>query len=74
MDWVETDNPSLAVYTRTYQDETLLIINNLSDQEQTVSLPAAYQTWYVELISNSQPQLNSSLTLQPYAYLWLKQG
>jgi maltose alpha-D-glucosyltransferase / alpha-amylase len=74
MDWVETDNPSLAVYTRSYEDETLLIINNLSDQEQTVSLPAAYQTWYVDLISNSQPQISASLTVQPYAYLWLKQG
>ena len=74
MNWVEIDNPSLAVYTRTYQDETLLIINNLSDQEQTVSLPAKHQTWYVDLISNSQPQISSSLTLQPYAYMWLKQA
>ncbi|HEU0296689.1 MAG TPA: maltose alpha-D-glucosyltransferase [Anaerolineales bacterium] len=72
IDWVDTDNPSLAVYIRAYQGETLLIINNLSDQEQMVSLPAEYQTWYVDLISNSQPQMSASLTLQPYAYLWLK--
>lgn len=72
IDWVETDNPSLAVYMRAYQGETLLIINNLSGQEQMLSLPAEYQTWYVDLISNSQPQMSASLTLQPYAYLWLK--
>jgi glycosidase len=72
MEWVETDNPSLAAYTRTYQGETLLIINNLSDQEQMVSLPAEHQTWNKDLLSNSQPQMSASLTLQPYAYLWLK--
>ena len=72
MEWVEVDHPSLAVYTRRYQDETLLIVNNLSDQEQILSLPAEYQAWYVDLISNSQPQMSASITLQPYAYLWLK--
>jgi maltose alpha-D-glucosyltransferase / alpha-amylase len=74
MDWVETDNSALAVYTRTYEDKTLLIINNLTDQEQIVSLPAENQTWYVDLISNSQPQISSSITLPPYAYMWLKQA
>jgi maltose alpha-D-glucosyltransferase / alpha-amylase len=73
MDWVQTDNPSLAVYMRRDEEESFLIINNLSDQEQMVSLPAEYQTWHVDLLSNSQPQISSALTLQPYAYLWLKQ-
>jgi maltose alpha-D-glucosyltransferase/alpha-amylase len=72
MEWVETDNPAMAVYTRTYQDETLLIINNLSDQQQMLSLPAEHQTWSKDLLSNSQPQMSSSAMLQPYAYLWLK--
>jgi len=72
MEWVIADNSSLAMYTRTYQDDILLIINNLSDSTQTVSLPAEHHADYVDLISNTTYQINSSLTLQPYAHLWLK--
>jgi len=72
MEWVITDNPALAMYTRTYQDDILLIINNLSDSLQTVELPPEYQTDYSELISNTAQQIGPSLALQPYAHLWLK--
>jgi len=72
MEWVETNKPSFAVYTRTYQDETMLIVNNLSGSSQTISLPAEYYADYVELISNTGRHVDSSLTLQPYAHFWLK--
>jgi maltose alpha-D-glucosyltransferase/alpha-amylase len=72
MEWVETDNPAFAVYTRKYQGETLLIINNLSDSAQTISLPAEYHANYVDLISNNTQHIDSTLTFQPYAYRWLK--
>jgi maltose alpha-D-glucosyltransferase/alpha-amylase len=72
MEWVITDNPALAMYTRTYQDDILLIINNLSDSPQTLALPAEHQTDYIELISNTAQRIGPSLTLQPYAHLWLK--
>jgi maltose alpha-D-glucosyltransferase/alpha-amylase len=73
MEWIETNNPALAAYTRGYQDETLLIVNNLSDEPQAMSLPAEYQADYVDLISNAERPIGSSIiTLQPYAYLWLK--
>ena len=72
MEWVVTDNPAFAVYTRSYRDETLLIINNLSGSTETISLPSAYHADYLELISNTQQSVSSALTLQPYAHLWLK--
>jgi len=72
MEWVETDNPSFAAYTRKYQNETLLIINNLSDSPQTITLPIEHHADYIDLISNMEQQTVSSLTLQPYAHLWLK--
>jgi maltose alpha-D-glucosyltransferase / alpha-amylase len=72
MEWVITDNPSLATYTRKYQREILLIINNLSDSPQTTSLPPEHQADYIDLISNTAQHIGSSLTLQPYAHLWLK--
>jgi maltose alpha-D-glucosyltransferase/alpha-amylase len=72
MEWVVTDNPSLAIYTRAYQDDILLIINNLSDSSQTISLPSEHQAAYIDLISNTDHQIGAWLTLQPYAHLWLK--
>jgi len=72
MEWVLTDNPSLAIYTRKYQDETLLIINNLSDSAQAISLPKDVQSIYTDLLSNAQEQIGSTLKLQPYTYRWLK--
>ena len=72
MEWVITENPALAVYTRKYQDETLLIINNLSGSPQTTSLPVEHHAPYIDLISNTEQHIDSTLTLQPYAYLWLK--
>ena len=72
MEWVETDNPAFAVYTRKYQGETLLIINNLSDSAQAPLLPAGYHADCVGLISNAAENIDATLTLQPYAHLWLK--
>jgi maltose alpha-D-glucosyltransferase/alpha-amylase len=72
MEWLETDNPAFAAYTRTYQDDILLIINNLSDSIQTLLLPPKYHADYMDLISNTEQHIDTPLTLQPYAYLWLK--
>jgi maltose alpha-D-glucosyltransferase/alpha-amylase len=72
MEWIISDNPAFAMYTRSYQDETLLIINNLSGTTQTVSLPIEYQADYTDLISNKELRVDSSLALEPFAHLWLK--
>jgi len=72
MEWVITDNPSFAVYTRRYQSETLLIINNLSDTSQVISLPSEHHTDHIELISNTEQPIGPSFTLSPYEHLWLK--
>ena len=72
MEWVPTDNPSIAIYTRKDQGETLLIVNNLSDSAQTISLPRDVQPIYADLLTNAQEQIDPTLKLQPYAYRWLK--
>jgi len=72
MEWVITANPALAIYTRKYQHEILLIINNLSASSQTTSLPREHQAQYIDLISNAEQHITATLTLQPYAHLWLK--
>jgi len=72
MEWIKTDNPSFAIYVRKYQDETLLIINNLSSAEQKVTFPSTFQTRYIDLIADIELQIGSPLTLEPHTFLWLK--
>jgi maltose alpha-D-glucosyltransferase/alpha-amylase len=74
MAWVTTDQPSLAVYLRKCGNETLLILNNLSDKPQSASLPAEHQGNYLDLISDTVCHIAVSWTLQPYRYLWLKKS
>jgi maltose alpha-D-glucosyltransferase/alpha-amylase len=52
MEWVTTDLPSLAVYTRKCWNEMLLIVNNLSGEPHSVSLPAVHKGDYLDLISD----------------------
>lgn len=72
MEWVETNNPSLAVYKREYQGETLLIVNNLTGGSQTASFASAHEAEYVDLLSDTEHRIETSLTLEPYAHLWLR--
>jgi maltose alpha-D-glucosyltransferase/alpha-amylase len=72
MQWVETGNPAVAVYTRRYQDESVLILNNLSDSMQMISFPPEYRGRYLDLISNADCKIGSTFGMQPCSYLWLK--
>ena len=71
MRWVEPGNPSVAVYTREYAGETLLIVNNLSGTLQTISLPSEYYGGYVDLLTGTEHVITSALTLEAHNYLWL---
>jgi maltose alpha-D-glucosyltransferase/alpha-amylase len=72
MEWLITDNPHLAMYTRKTKEETLIIIQNLSGSAQSVPMPNEYHSDFIDLLSNVVRHIDSSLTLQPYEYLWLK--
>jgi len=74
MDWVMTGNPAVASYTRSDQDESLLIVNNLSGSAQAVDLPAENQGAYVDLLSGVEQKIAPGITLQPHTFLWLKQN
>ena len=73
MEWMETGNPAVAAYIRKYNDETLLILNNLSSSSQTISIHSEYHGEATDLLTGNHVQLQSSLVLQPYSYRWLKQ-
>ena len=68
-EWLAAGTNAIAVYQRRYKDETMLIINNLSDKKQTANLPKGNAT---DLFTHETISLGS-ITLQPYQYLWLLQ-
>ena len=66
----QTVNPHILAYRRTYQQETCLVIQNLSAQAQRIELPQAERRARDLL---DQPLLfeDDRLTLAPYAFYWL---
>jgi len=74
MEWIQTENPALAAYQRTFDDQTILVLNNLSDAHQSVSLPADLQGNFIDLFSDEVRSTQGSLTMSPHGYLWLKQA
>ena len=67
--WVDVSTKAVAAYTRHYQNEHLLIINNLNSEKQTITLPKI-PNGYMDLLTD-QFVTSGALTLQPYQYLWL---
>jgi maltose alpha-D-glucosyltransferase/alpha-amylase len=74
--WVDCGNQAIAAYQRLYQDDRLLIINNLSSSRQTLSVPVSgiKSLKAVNLLTGENlPQMQSDkLSLEPHQYLWLK--
>ncbi len=70
--WLENAPQPVASYTRQGLGESLLILNNLSDQVQTLAIPAAQQGSYRSVFEREDiVLLQSAFTLAPYQYLWL---
>jgi maltose alpha-D-glucosyltransferase/alpha-amylase len=72
MEWVDVDNPALAVYTRSLQGEIFLVINNLSASPQKISLPAELHGNYLDLLADSRMRIHASVDLPPHEHQWLK--
>ena len=75
--FIHVDNPKVLAFTRTYQDETLFIIVNLSKFSQAAEIPLGHFKNYipVEVFSkNAFPVIKEDkpyfFTLSPYAYHW----
>ena len=72
-DWAETPK-AIAAYFRSYQDERLLVLNNLSEQRQTVTIPVDGPVQDLLVGETIQPADHGQLiaSLEPYQYRWLK--
>ncbi|MCJ7695531.1 MAG: alpha-glucosidase C-terminal domain-containing protein, partial [Anaerolineaceae bacterium] len=69
--WVNVNTKSIAAYTRSFEDESLFILNNLGAKSQTISLESK-ETKYIDILTQ-QVYNPDKITLHPYEYLWLKQ-
>ena len=77
LQWCTLTNLSVLAFKRTYQNRTIVVLNNLSDSDQTVHLQESelYGT-PVDLISQEQKAAfkdgEIQLTLSAYQFLWLR--
>lgn len=78
--FLETQDKAILAFTRSYQDEKLLIVINVSDQAKQLSLvvPNQETTSVQELFTDTPyPDLSDqayALELKAWDYLWLKLG
>jgi maltose alpha-D-glucosyltransferase/alpha-amylase len=70
-EWVDAGTTGVAAYLRVYQNERLLILNNVTDREHQLQLPFVLPTT-AEVILNSDPETPDLMRLKPYQYCWIR--
>ena len=66
-EWIDMGSNTIAAYERIHDDETMLILNNLSDRQQTIHLHGGQA---VNAFTGENVSLDS-LIIKPFEYLWL---
>jgi len=72
MEWMDTGSPAVAGYTRSKDGETILLLNNLSEEPVSVKIPSDYLVNVLDLFSGQTFVLPMHLTLEPYSYFWFQ--
>ncbi|MBN1304498.1 MAG: maltose alpha-D-glucosyltransferase [Anaerolineales bacterium] len=73
-EWLDCNTRAVAGYVRNLGGERLIILNNLSDQVQTISCGMHGQN-LIDLLHRDTPSFQKGqieFQLQPYEYRWLK--
>lgn len=70
-EWVTVNTPAVAAYWRTLPNDHVLVVNNLSGQDQAIELKVEPQPM-IDLLSGRRLSPSNRLTLGPYEFLWLK--
>ncbi len=70
--WADVGTKTVAAYSREYQDEHFLILNNLSDHAVDITLPKSPHA-YLNVLDD-QAFSTLAFKLEPYQYLWLSQS
>jgi maltose alpha-D-glucosyltransferase/alpha-amylase len=78
LDWIETDSPAILAFRRHSSEETLLLVHNLGEnsQEVTLHLQNSPLLWTELYTSHTYVALENQLHLhlRPCQYLWLGQN
>ncbi|MDQ2694068.1 MAG: alpha-amylase family glycosyl hydrolase [Pseudomonadota bacterium] len=78
MDVIETGNPHLFGFTRNHGGQRLLVINNFSEQPQTMDANRlrVYGLGYSfhDVVSGQSYSAEEALRLEPYQFVWLDAG
>ena len=77
LEWCTLTNLSVLAFKRTYQNETIVVLNNLSDADQTVHLQGIGSEWHPGGFNFTGTKAafkdgEIQLTLSPYQFLWLR--
>jgi maltose alpha-D-glucosyltransferase / alpha-amylase len=70
-DWRPTASPAIAAYWRAFEHDRVLVLHNLSDQDQPIEL-ADLPPGGIDLLTQSRIPQHTSL--QPYQFLWLAEA
>jgi glycosidase len=75
-EWIDAQNNALAVFRRSYENETILVLHNLSDTKQRISYPIKKSvSAMTDLLTQREfvpANQRLDIELAPYEYLWLK--
>ena len=74
-EWIDCQNDAIAAYTRTFEGEVVIVLNNLSTLEQNISISAPVGAKQVnDLLTKTTYHIQEStlnVKLNPRQYLWL---
>ena len=70
-EWAPVSVSAIAAYWRTLGNDRVLVVNNLSGQDQAIELKVEPQPM-IDLLSGRRLSPSDRLTLGPYEFLWLK--
>ena len=74
LDWLECGSPAVAAYTRVFENDRLVIFNNLSDGNQKVEVKLEGKV-FTDILHGRVFSITADhleIDLQPYEYLWLQ--
>ena len=72
--WLDCGTRSVAAYSRIFKEQRIVILNNLSDGQQSVNIRLSGQT-FTDVLKNKKFEAAGGqlqINLQPYEYLWLE--
>ncbi len=70
--WVDMGTDAIAAYSRRQNEESLFILNNLSDRVEDVSVPRSLHGLYENVLTGDQLLLGDHLQIEPYQFVWLR--